>query len=126
MTTGSLCCILYSFKDIFFTTVYISLVVPYDIAVAVNDEYMGDIIDSHLAFELIGGVEQYLIVAPAFAFNKGLYFLRVLALIDADSHEAYAGFILPVRIYFVDSLQFTHARLAPCGEERDDDRFAIV
>lgn len=118
-------CFPYSLEDILLAAVNISLVIPDDIAFAVNHEYVGYVVDTKLTLELAVGVKKHFIV-PAFTLYEGLYLLGVLSLVDAHGDYLYAGLILPVLIDFMDGLQLALTGLTPGGEEADHHRLSVV
>ena len=111
--------------DVFLATVYISSVVIYDFAFAIQYKYVRYVLHVHRTFEVAVRVEQHLVL-PAKAVNEWLYFVCILCLVDAHDDHLYASLVLPVRIYLMDSLELTQTWLAPGCPEGDDHRFAIV
>ena len=73
----------------------------YDLAIAVDDEHMGNHRHAQCAAEIAVGVEDNLIF-PVVVIDEGLHLLGVLGLVDADGIEFHARFFLPVFIDLCD------------------------
>ena len=86
---------------------------------------MGNHLHSHCTAELAVRVEKNLIF-PLLTVHQWLHLVDVLGLVDADGDNFHSCFLLPFGILLVDGFQLTVAWLAPCGEETDDKRFAVV
>ena len=115
----------YLFDEVFFATFCISATAFYDITLAIDDENVRNHVHAHCTFEIAIGVEQD-IKFPTIAINERFYFLDILCLIDRDGDNFYACFVLPISIYFLNSLEFAVARFTPSCKEANDKWFAII
>ena len=90
-----------------------------NLSLTVDNQHIGNHLDAQLALQFAVRVEEYGLVRPLMLVDERLYFIDVLSLVDADSDEFYASFVLPIFINLTDIRELAQAWVAPCGEERD-------
>ena len=85
----------------------------------------GNHLDAEGTQKIAVAVEKHLIFPP-FGVDKRFNLADILGLVGRDGYKLHAGLLLPVGINLVDSLKLAVAGLAPCGEETDYKRLAVV
>ena len=73
-----------------------------NLSVAVDDEHVGNHLDTEGTLEVAVGVEQHLILSSV-PVNKGFHLINMLCLVDADGNHLDAGFLFPFVIHLADS-----------------------
>ena len=112
-------------NEFLFSSFCVSVVFINNITISVNDQCVRNHLNSKCTLEIAVRVKQYFI-RPLMTVNKRFYLVDVLCLVNRNGYHLYAGLFLPLFINFADGSQLTVARLAPCGKEINDERFAIV
>ena len=115
----------YFLDEFLLVALLIAVVLVNDVALAVNDDGVRYHLDAEGALEVAVRVEKH-VVRPFVAVNEGAHLVDVLRLVDRHGDDFHAGLLLPLLVDFVDGVKLTVARMAPCGEEVDDERLAVV